>query len=181
VTVPRTVGQVPIYYNHKNTGRPADAKNEYPSKYIDVPWTPLYPFGHGLSYTRFTYGAVRVAAPTVRAGDTVRVSVEVTNAGARAGDEVVQLYLRDDAATVARPVRELKGFRRVTLQPNETRRVDFALAPEDLSLYDLTMRRVVEPGSFTVWAGGSSAATREARFTVAGDTLVLAPAAPRFR
>ncbi|MCY7379352.1 MAG: fibronectin type III-like domain-contianing protein, partial [Gemmatimonadaceae bacterium] len=103
----------------------------------------------------------------------VRVSVDVTNTGARAGDEVVQLYLRDDAASVARPVRELKGFQRVTLRPGETRTVDFVLQPVDLSMYGLDLRRIVEPGTFTVWAGGSSAATLSTTYRVVGDTLLI--------
>jgi beta-glucosidase len=181
VTVPRTTGQIPIYYNAKNTGRPADPANKYTSKYLDVPWTPLYPFGHGLSYTTFAYADLRVATPEVRAGDPVRVSVRVTNTGARAGDEVVQLYLRDDAASVTRPLRMLGGFRRVTLAPAESRTLTFALAPEQLALYDLTMRHVIEPGTFTVWAGGSSAAPLAATFRVTGETRVLAPAPPRMR
>ena len=181
VSVPRATGQVPIYYNHKNTGRPPTAENMYTSKYIDVPWTPLYPFGYGLSYTRFRYGAPSVSATRLPSTDSVVVSAEVTNAGDRAGDEVVQLYLRDDAASVARPVRELRGFRRLSLLPGETRRVSFTLRPEDLALYDLTLRRVVEPGSFTAWVGPSSADGGEVRFEVTGDTLVLAPPPPRFR
>ncbi|GJG85788.1 beta-glucosidase [Gemmatimonadetes bacterium T265] len=184
MTVPRAVGQVPLYYNHANTGRPAVAADHFTSKYLDVPWTPLYPFGYGRSYTTFAYRALRPSADTVRFGsarDTLGVSVEVTNTGARAGDEVVQLYVRDDAARVVRPVRELKGFRRVSLRPGETRTVRFTLRAEDLAFYGLDMRRVVEPGTFTLWAGGSSAAALEAKFAVAGDTLVVAPAPPPYR
>ena len=180
MTVPRATGQIPIYYNHRNTGRHAEAANKYTSKYLDLPWTPLYPFGHGRSYTTFTYTAPRLARDVVRAGDSVAVQVDVTNAGARAGDEVVQLYVRDDAASVARPVRELKHFARVSLRPGETRTVRFTLGPDDLAFHALDLRRVVEPGTFTVWAGGSSAADAAARFRVTGDTLVLAPAPPRF-
>ena len=181
VTMPRATGQVPIYYAHGNTGRPADARNHYTSKYLDLSWTPLYPFGHGLSYTTFRYANLRVDAPTGRAARPIRVSVDVTNAGARAGDDVVQLYLRDDVASVERPVRELKGFRRVTLQPGETRTVVFVLHPVDLSLNGLDMRRIVEPGTFTLWAGGSADATLSQKYQVTGDTLVVAPAPPRPR
>jgi beta-glucosidase len=176
VSVPRATGQVPIHYAHRNTGRPAARENSYTSKYLDMPWTPLWPFGHGLSYTTFQYDSLRFGAPEGRASHEVTVRVKVTNTGARAGDEVVQLYLRDDAASVARPVRELKGFRRVTLQPGETRTVAFVLRPLDLSFHRLDMRRVVEPGSFTFWAGGSSAATLQARYSVVGDTLLVANA-----
>ncbi len=180
VTVPRATGQIPLYYNHKNTGRPAQAANHSTSKYVDLPWTPLYPFGHGRSYTTFAYANLQAPAEG-RVGDSLVVSVEVANTGARAGDEVVQLYVRDDAASVTRPVRELKGFRRVTLRPGERQTVRFTLRPEHLAFYDAAMRRVVEPGAFTLWAGGSSAATLERRVRLAGDTLVLAPAPPRYR
>lgn len=181
VTFPRAMGQLPIYYDHKNTGRPADARNKYTSKYLDVPWTPLFPFGHGLSYTTFGYDRLGVSRDTLRGRDSLVVTVNVTNTGARAGTEVAQLYLRDDAASVTRPVRELRGFQRVLLQPGETRMLRFVLRPEDLAMYDRAMRRVVEPGSFTVWVGGSSAATLEGRFVVAGDTVVLSEPPPLFR
>lgn len=181
VTMPRATGQVPLHYAHKNTGRPADQRNHYTSKYLDLPWTPLYVFGHGLSYTSFRYANLRLGAASGRAADSVRVSVDVVNAGSRAGDEVAQLYVRDDAASVARPVRELRGFRRVTLRPGETRTVDFVLRPADLALYRLDMRQVVEPGTFTLWAGGSSDASLSATYRVVGDTLTLAPAPPRMR
>ena len=184
MTVPRSVGQVPMYYNHANTGRPGVAADHYTSKYIDAPWTPLYPFGYGRSYTTFTYRALQPSAASVHftgPGDSLGVSVEVTNTGSRAGDEVVQLYVRDDVASVVRPVRELKGFRRVTLRAGESRVVRFTLHADDLAFYGLDLRRVVEPGTFTLWAGGSSAAALEAKVTVTGDTLVLAPAPPRYR
>jgi len=181
VTFPRATGQVPIYYAHKNTGRPPDANNHYTSKYLDLPWTPLFPFGHGLSYTTFAYGNLRLSRSSLRGSDSLTVMVDVTNSGRRAGTEVAQLYLRDDAATVTRPVRELRGFRRVELQPGETKALRFSLKPEDLAMYDREMRRVVEPGTFTVWAGGSSAATLESRFTVTGDVVVLSKAPPVFR
>jgi beta-glucosidase len=181
-TFPRNTGQVPIYYNHKNTGRPGIEHQKYTSNYIDALLTPLFPFGHGLSYTTFEYATLRVSRDTVRGTDSVVVTVDVTNTGARAGTEVAQLYLRDDAATVTRPVRELRGFRRLTLQPGETRSLRFRLGPDDLALYDRNMRRVVEPGSFTVWVGGSSAATLAGRFIVTGDEVVLPGAPPpRFR
>lgn len=167
VTFPRNVGQVPIYYNHKNTGRPPREEERYTSKYIDVPWTPLYPFGHGLSYTTFEYGKLTLKQPTIAPDGIQEVSVTVTNTGERAGAEVVQLYVRDDVASVTRPVRALRGFQRVELAPGESKTVSFTLGFEDLALYDVAMKRVVEPGSFTVFAGGSSAATLQARFEVA--------------
>ena len=181
VSFPRVTGQVPIYYNHKNTGRPPSDAVKWNSKYIDVAWTPLFPFGHGLSYTTFSYANLRVSHPTMRGTDSLTVTVDVSNTGTRPGAEIVQLYLRDDAASVTRPVRELSGFRRLALQPGQRQTVSFRLGPEDLAMYDRDMRRVVEPGGFTVWAGGSSVATLEAHFTVTGNVAVLAPAPPRFR
>jgi len=178
VSFPRTVGQVPVYYNHKNTGRPPNERERYTSKYIDVPWTPLYPFGHGLSYTTFTYGTPTLSALEIRPTDSVVVRVEVTNSGTRTGDEVVQLYVRDDVASVTRPVRMLKGFERVTIRPGERRVVTFTLRADDLAFYDLRMRRVVEPGTFTVYVGGSSTATRAARFRMLGETTVVPDRGP---
>lgn len=181
VSIPRATGQIPIYYDHKSTGRPPSDTNKYTSKYIDLPWTPLFPFGYGLSYTSFTYGPLRIPVTQVSARDSIPVLVDVANTGARAGTAVVQLYVRDDAASVTRPVRQLQDFRRVALRPGERRTVPFVLHPDQLAFHDLRMRRVVEPGTFTVWAGGSSTGGAEGHFTVTGDTLVLAPAPPRFK
>jgi len=169
VTFPRTVGQVPIYYNYENTGRPPDANNKYTSKYLDVPWTPLYPFGHGLSYTEFKLSSLRLSPTRIPPDGRVLVSVDVENVGSRAGDEVVQLYLRDVVASVTRPVQELKGFARVPLGPGEKRTVQFALASEQLGLLDRAMKWVVEPGRFKVRVGTSSEGGLEASFEVGGD------------
>lgn len=166
ITFPRNVGQVPIYYAHLPTGRPPDPKEKYTSKYLDAPWTPQYPFGYGLSYTSFRYDALKLQRERMGAGDTQVAAVTVTNTGKRAGDEVVQLYLRDDVASVSRPVRMLRGFQRIHLEPGESRTLRFELKPDDLALYDADLRRVVEPGHFTVYAGGSSEAGLEAGFTV---------------
>jgi beta-glucosidase len=162
-TVPRVTGQVPIYYDHRNTGRPP-TKEKYTSKYNDVPWTPLYPFGHGLSYTNFRYGTPRLSATTMRPADSIRVEVDVTNAGKITGDEVVQLYLRDDVGSITRPVQQLRGFRRVKLTPGETRTIAFRIGVEDLAFHDATMSRVAEPGNFTVFTGGSSVDTKQLHF-----------------
>jgi beta-glucosidase len=180
-TFPRATGQIPIYYNHRNTGRPADSANHYTSKYLDLPWTPLYPFGYGLSYTTFAYSNLRLSSTRINAGDSLIVTIDVRNSGDRAGDEVVQLYIRDSVASVAEPIKSLKGVRRLTLQPGESRSVTFRLTPEAMSLYDRQMRRVVEPGTFVVYAGTSSADVITATFEVTGSTLVLAPPTPRFR
>ncbi|HKP88314.1 MAG TPA: glycoside hydrolase family 3 N-terminal domain-containing protein [Blastocatellia bacterium] len=166
VTFPRSVGQVPIYYNHKNTGRPPDPNNKYTSKYLDMAGTPLFPFGYGLSYTQFRLTNLRLSASRIRPDGRLTVSFEVENTGKRAGDEVAQLYVQDMAASVTRPVKELRGFERVTLQPGEKRRVEFALAPEHLGFYNRDMRFVVEPGAFKVMVGTSSVEGLEAGFEV---------------
>jgi beta-glucosidase len=166
ITFPRAVGQVPIYYNHKNTGRPPDANNRYTSKYYDLPWTPLFPFGYGLSYTQFKLSNLRLSDQRIRPDGRLTASVDVENTGKRAGDEVVQLYIRDVAASVTRPVRELKGFERVTLKPGERRRVSFTLTPEHLGFWNREMRFAVEPGAFKVFVGNSSTGGLEAGFEV---------------
>ncbi|MCS6803619.1 MAG: glycoside hydrolase family 3 N-terminal domain-containing protein [Acidobacteriota bacterium] len=166
VTFPRHVGQVPLYYNHKNTGRPPDVNNKYTSKYLDAPWTPLFPFGYGLSYTTFALSNLQLSHQRIPTNGRLTVSVDVQNTGQRAGDEVVQLYIRDVVASVTRPVRELKGFQRITLQPGETRRVQFTLGPEHLGFYNRQMRFVVEPGEFIVFVGNSSVGGLQASFFV---------------
>lgn len=157
VTFPRSVGQVPLAYNHKNTGRPPDPNNKYTSKYLDAPVTPLYPFGHGLSYTTFAISNVKLSAESIPVDGTLTVTADVRNTGRRAGDEVVQLYIRDRVASVTRPVRELRGFTRVTLQPGERRQVSFTLDADDLAFWNRELKRAVEPGEFDVWVGDSSA------------------------
>ncbi|PYP57097.1 MAG: glycosyl hydrolase [Gemmatimonadetes bacterium] len=164
VTFPRVLGQVPLYYNHRNTGRPPDANNKYTSKYIDVPVTPRYPFGYGLSYTTFGYSNLKLSAARARVSDTITATVTVTNSGGREGTEVVQLYVRDEVASVSRPVRELKAFRRVTLKPGESRAVDLRVAVRDLWFIGLDMKPVVEPGTFRVYVGPNSAEGLEATF-----------------
>ncbi len=166
VTFPRHVGQIPLYYNHKSTGRPPDAKNKYTSKYLDVDVTPLFPFGHGLSYTQFRLANLQLSQQRIRPDGRMTVSVEVENTGRRAGDEVVQLYIRDVASSVTRPVRELKGFERIALRPGERRRVTFTLTPAELGFYDRAMRFRVEPGAFKVFVGTSSVGGLEGNFEV---------------
>jgi len=166
-TFPRVVGQIPLYYNHTSTGRPPTAE-KYTSKYIDVPVGPQFPFGHGLSYTQFKLANLQLDAKTIPADGKLAVSVDVENAGDRAGDEVVQLYIRDVVASVARPVKELRGFERVALKAGETKTVRFTLTPADLGLYDVRMKFVVEPGEFRVFVGTSSEGGLEGRFEVAG-------------
>jgi beta-glucosidase len=165
VTFPRSVGQVPLYYAHKNTGRPPAAE-KWTSKYLDVPVTPLYPFGFGLSYTTFELSGLKVDPERVDPGRSVRVEVTVKNTGARAGDEVVQIYVTDVAASVTRPVKQLRAFQRVGLDPGASRALTFTLGPAHLGLLDRRMRWVVEPGEFRVTAGPSSEAGLTAPFTI---------------
>jgi beta-glucosidase len=166
VTWPRTVGQVPIYYNHMNTGRPPEANNRYTSKYLDVPWTPQFPFGYGLSYTQFKITNLQLSVQRISATGKLTASVEVENVGKRSGDEVVQLYIRDVAASMTRPVKELKGFQRITLQPGEKKRVEFLLTAEELGFWNREMRFTVEPGEFKVMVGANSEDLTEATFVV---------------
>jgi beta-glucosidase len=158
VTVAREVGQVPVFYDHKPSARRG---------YLFSEVTPLYPFGYGLSYTTFEVGEPQLSATTIRPGQGVTVRVPVTNTGSRAGDEVVQVYLRDEISSVTRPVKELAGFQRVTLQPGESRTVEIAIRPESLALWNRDMQRVVEPGEFTVMAGPNSEELKSAKLTVA--------------
>ncbi len=167
VSFPRAVGQIPIYYNHENTGRPADPANKYTSKYLDLDSGPLYAFGHGLSYTTFRVDGLRLSGARLPAnGGRIEVSATVTNTGGRAGDEVVQLYLRDPVASIVQPVRRLRGFRRVSLAAGASTKVSFTLTPDDVGFYDNTARFRVEPGKIEVYVGTSSAATLSASFTV---------------
>ena len=168
VTFPRVVGQVPLHYNHLNTGRPAQVGNRYTSKYLDVPTGPLFAFGHGLSYTRFQLSSLKLNRRDIPPDGRLAVSVDVKNTGDHPGDEVVQLYIRDLVASVARPVKELAGFERVRLQPGETRSVHFELGPERLGLYNRQLQYVVEPGEFRVFVGTSSVGGLEDRFEVVG-------------
>ncbi|PYO27440.1 MAG: glycosyl hydrolase, partial [Gemmatimonadetes bacterium] len=166
VTFPRTVGQIPLYYNHKNTGRPT-GPDKYTSKYTDLPVTPLFPFGHGLSFTTFSYSDLKLSASRIPPTGTLRASVTVTNTGNREGAEVVQLYVHDEVASVTRPVRALAGFRRVSLKPGEARTLEFPLTGKELGLYNKDMKFVVEPGKFRVFVGGSSVGGLEGEFEVA--------------
>ena len=156
VTFPRSVGQIPIYYSHKSTGRPFDPQNKFTTKYIDSPVTPLYPFGFGLSYTQFVYSNLRVNLPKTHRNENIKVSVDIRNSGTAAGSEIAQLYLRDQVASVTRPVKELKGFQKIDLNPGETRTIEFIIIPDMLSFYDVNMKKTIEPGMFDVMVGGNS-------------------------
>ena len=170
MSFPRSVGQLPIYYNHKNTGRPLSPQRpeeDYKSKYIDSPNSPLYPFGFGLSYTTFTIDNVRLSKPSITMNDKLIVTADVQNTGKRDGESVVQLYVRDLVGSVTRPVKELKGFAKVALKAGEKKQVSFTITADDLAFYGLDMKKKAEPGDFILWVGQSSAdESNEASFTL---------------
>ena len=168
-TFPVAVGQEPIYYNHKNTGRPyAGVKlDKYKSRYLDVPNEPLYPFGYGLSYTTFTYGKPTLSKTTIGPAETLEVKVTVQNTGTMDGEEVAQLYLRDLVGSISRPVSELKGFQKIMLKKGESRTLTFRLAPDALKFYNNDLKFVAEPGDFQVMVGGNSHDVQMATFKLA--------------
>lgn len=182
VTFPKTEGQIPLYYNHKNTGRPVDPDqwvhiDDIPSRafqtslgntshYIDAGYEPLYPFGYGLSYTGFAYSGLELDKSELGIEDTLTVNFILTNTGDRSGEEVAQLYVRDLVGNVTRPVRELKGFKRVSLEAGEERQVTFKLPARSLGFHDVDMKYIIEPGGFHVWVGGDSRATLKGKFTI---------------
>jgi beta-glucosidase len=173
VALPRAVGQVPVYYNHKSGG----GRSQMLGDYTDLAPTPLYPFGHGLSYTRFTYANLEIAPRPSTPTTALHVAVDVTNSGTRPGDEVVQLYMRDPVASVSRPLIQLRGFRRVALQPGQTRHVRFTLDPSQLAFFDAVMRFVIEPGAFHIMVGASSDDIRaETTVTLEGEIRELTTA-----
>jgi beta-glucosidase len=157
-TFPRNVGQIPIYYNHKNTGRPyhGDPRSKYLSRYLDVPNTPLFPFGFGLSYTTFNYSEVKLSSPSLKGNDTLEATVRVANTGQCAGEETVQMYISEPAASVTRSVEDLRGFEKISLQPGEGRDVTFKITPEDLKFYNSDLEYVWEPGDFVIRIGPDS-------------------------
>ena len=165
-TWPQNVGQIPLFYNHKNTGRPLQEGKwfqKFRSNYLDVPNEPLYPFGYGLSYTQFTYGTPRLSSTRLKGNATLMVTVPVTNVGSRAGKEVVQLYIRDVVGSVTRPVKELKGFEKIELQPGETKLVTFTITPEQLKFYNYQLKYDWEPGDFEIMVGTNSAEVQKVK------------------
>lgn len=168
-TMPKSVGQIPIFYNHLNTGRPLEEGkwfSKFHSNYLDIDNDPLFPFGYGLSYTTFRYGKPSLSAPVMQQGDTLTVSVDVTNTGSYDADEVVQMYVRDLVGSVSRPVKELKGFSRVSLRKGETRRVDFKITLDDLKFYNQQLDYRAEPGDFEVMVGPDSRNVQTLKFTL---------------
>lgn len=168
ITFPRNEGQIPIYYNYLSTGRPfkSDTDNTYVTAYTDLPNSPRYVFGYGLSYTSFQYGAVQLNTNTLSKDQKLQAKITVTNTGKYAGEEVVQLYMQDVVASIVRPVRELKAFEKVLLKPGEFREITFTLDARDLSFYNDNLELVAEPGTFHLYIGGNSQATQKASFTL---------------
>ncbi|PZU59715.1 MAG: beta-glucosidase, partial [Brevundimonas sp.] len=169
VSFPRRSGQQPFYYDRKNTGRPADPnleEEEYKARYRETPNTALYPFGHGLTYGRIEYGAVELSAPELPLNGTLEVAVTVTNRGARAAEETVQLYVHDRVASLTQPGRLLKDFKAVLLQPGQSARVAFDLRPSQLTFINADLESVVEPGLFDVWVAPSAQGGPVATFRV---------------
>lgn len=171
MTFPRNVGQVPIYYNHKNTGRPqaAGPNQKFRSNYLDVSNTPLYPFGYGLSYTTFTYGNLSLSSTNMSPSGNISVTIPVTNSGRFAGEEVVQLYIHDKVASVTQPLKKLKAFQKISLQPGETKEVKFVISNEELRFYNSNLEWVYEPGEFSVMVGGNSQDVKKADFTLSAQ------------
>ena len=162
---PRSVGEIPTYYNHKNTGRPT-APDRWHTGYLDQSATPLYPFGFGLTYTKFNYSNLKIESPMISSDGTLRVSAEIENTGKREGTEVVQLYVHDQVAPTSRPVRELKGFERVTLVPGAHKTVEFSVNANDLGSYDPSMHWIVPKGTYDVWVAPDAASGIQGTFEV---------------
>jgi beta-glucosidase len=166
MSFPRAVGQIPVYYNYKNTGRPFDPNSKWTSKYVDMPNAPLYPFGYGLSYTDFTYSDPKVDQQSFKKGETINVEVTVTNSGKRDGEEVVQLYIRDLVGSVTRPVKELKAFRKVMIAKGASEKITFSLTEKDFSFFKQNMQFGAEAGDFEIMVGGSSESVKKVRVTM---------------
>ncbi len=165
-TFPRSVGQIPIYYNHKNTGRPYDGTGfpKFKSNYLDESNDPLFPFGYGLSYTSFAYSPVKLSKTQLKGQEKLMASVIVQNTGKYAGEEVIQMYISDPVASVARSVKDLKGFQKIALQPGETKEIKFEISTEELSFYNSELKKIWEPGQFLVHIGTNSSQVQSATF-----------------
>jgi len=168
MTFPYALGQIPVYYNHFNTGRPTetDGMGNWFSRFRDIPNEPLYPFGYGLSYTNFSYTAPLLSSGSITKDGKLTVTVTVTNSGSMDGEEVVQFYIRDYAASIVRPVKELKGFEKISLKAGESKTISFSLTARDLSFYNADGKLIVEPGKFSVFTGGNSRDTQQVDFEV---------------
>jgi beta-glucosidase len=168
MTFPRNVGQVPIYYAAKRTGRPQGdgPTQKFRSNYLDAPNTPLYAFGYGLSYTSFTYSEISLSNSSMSRTETVKARVTVTNSGNYDGEEVVQLYIHDVYASLAQPVKKLIGFQKIALKKGESKLVEFSIREEDLKFYNSELKRIAEPGEFEVFIGTSSDNVKKASLTL---------------
>lgn len=164
-TFPRRVGQIPLYYNHLNTGRPLEENNKFTTKYLDVSNDPLFPFGFGLSYTTFKYSPVEINKTTLSGEEILNAKVTVTNTGARRGSEVVQMYIQDKVASISRPVKELKGFKKIVLEPGASTEVVFEITTNELKFFDNELNYFWEPGEFIIHVGTSSAETQQVQVT----------------
>ena len=162
-TFPLNVGQIPLYYNHKNTGRPIDITNKFTSKYLDSPNEPVYPFGFGLSYTTFDYSDIRLSKTNLKGNEKLTASIILTNTGKTAGEEVVQLYIQDPEASVSRPVKELKNFKKVMLQPGEKKEISIDITTDDLMFYNSDLKYDWEPGDFIIYIGTNSRDVKSAK------------------
>ena len=166
MSFPRDVGQIPVYYNQLPTGRPYDPNNKYTSKYLDVPNTPQYPFGYGLSYTTFALSHLHLSANSIPRTGTVTATADLTNTGKVTGDDVAQLYIHEDGTSILQPVRRLEGFQRVTLAPGQSKKVTFTLGPANLGFYDDQGQFGVEPGTVDVYLADSSVGGLHGQFAV---------------
>ena len=183
VSIPHSVGQEPLYYDELNTGRPADGidlsrppgnhDEKYHTRYVDEPNAALFPFGYGLTYTRFSYSPLELSTSQISAselnqksGQSLHVSTTVRNTGSRAGDEIVELYVRLRGTSVALPVKQLEGFRKIALAPGESKRVEFSMGRDELAFWNIDMKDLVEPAMATVWIGPSSAEGESADFVI---------------
>jgi beta-glucosidase len=166
MTVPHNVGQIPISYNELPTGRPFDPNNKYTSKYLDVPNTPTYAFGYGLSYTTFSLSSPHLSSTSVGPNGPLTVTTKITNTGSVGGADVVQLYLHENYTSILQPVEKLEGFQRVTLKPGQSKTVRFTLGRQNLGFYNEQGQFVVEPGPFNLWVSDSSVVGTPSTFTV---------------
>jgi beta-glucosidase len=164
MSFPYSVGQIPVYYSQKTTGRPMDPNNKFSTKYLDIPNEPLFPFGYGLSYSKFTYGDLKLSSANINASGSIKASITLTNAGQFDGAEVVQLYIEDKVRSITPPAKELKGFQKVFLKAGETKTIEFTVTTEMLKFWNADLKFVTEPGEFNVLIGGNSRDVKAASF-----------------
>jgi len=164
MSFPYSVGQIPVYYSQKTTGRPMDPSNKFSTKYLDIPNEPLFPFGYGLSYSKFNYGDLKISSAKMNSTGSITASVTLTNAGQFDGAEVVQLYIEDKVRSITPPAKELKGFQKVYLKAGETKTVEFKITVEMLKFWNADIKFVAEPGEFNVLVGGNSRDLKAASF-----------------